>query len=250
MISDDPGTGPDTKEAFMMKRVISLFLSFLLLLNIAPALAAGRLTVAQENFYCVDGYGYEGYVFAKLENTGNKPIMVNSAVFEIFGADEDVIGSTTYFTAYAQYLEPGEYTYLEASTDLKGIQSADEADDYMLSVSGKSEMDKKTVRLACACEYKENVQSGYSTYNYMYATVTNNTAQPLYGLRVVFALLDADGNLLYVKGDGLTSDQALMPGSSVIIRVYVHPDFAGFMKQNRLVPARLDAIAYAYADRE
>ena len=120
----------------------------------------------------------------------------------------------------------------------------------MLTVSGKSDLDQRTLRLECVCEFQENVKQGYYTYSYMYATITNNSDQPVYQPCVVFALTDADDNLLYVQGDSLDSNQALMPGSSIIIRCAVDSDFVEYMEENNLVPTSLDAIAYAYIDKE
>ena len=233
-----------------MKRLCACLVTLVLVLNVLPALAAGRLNVVQENYYTMkEGSYYYGYVFARLENNGNKPIKVNTGLFEIFDAEGDAITSTDSYTAYARYLEPGEYTYFRMSTTLKEIKTADEVDDYMLTVSGKSDLDKVTVRLECTSEYKEKVQNGYYTYNYMYATITNNTDEPVFQPYVVFALLDEDENILYLVGDSLDSNEDLMPGSSVMFRVTVDSDFVAYMEENNITPASLDAIAYTYVDK-
>ena len=220
-----------------MKKATALLLALVLLLTAVPALAAGRLNVVQENYYTIkEGSYINGYVFAKLENNGNKAIKVNTGLLEIFDAEGDAITSTDSYSAYARYLEPGEYTYFRMSTSIKDIESVNDVDDYMLTVSGRSDFDQRTIRLKCDGEYKENVKNGYYTYNYMYATLTNDTEEPVYQPYVVFALLDADENIVYLVSDSLDSNIALMPGSSVLIRVAVDSDFVSYMEANNIVP--------------
>ncbi len=232
-----------------MKRFVIPILVLLILLFTSPAFAAGRLNVEQENYYTLKEGSYcYGYVFAKLENSGNKPIKVNNGLLEIFDEEGDAITSSDSYTAYARYLDPGDYTYIRISTSIKNIESVSEVDDYMLTVTGKSGLDKQTIRLECQGKYVENEKSGYYTYNYMYATVTNNTEEPLYQPYVVFALLDEEENILYLVGDNLDRNEALMPGSSIIFRVAVDSDFVDYFEKNSIVPSSLDVIAYAYTD--
>jgi len=235
-----------------MKKSIAaaLVLVFLLTFTAAPALAAGRINVVQENYYTIKEYSsYYGYVFARVENNGNKPIKVNAALLETFNEEGDAITSTDRFSSYARYLEPGEYTYLRMSSEMADISAPEAVDDYMLTVSGKSDLDQQCVRLECKPEYRENEKDGYSTYNYMYGTVTNNTDEIVYKPCVVFALLDADDNILYVAGDSLDSNQALLPGSSILFKISVDSDFVSYMEANGLTPASLDAIGYCIVDK-
>ena len=82
------------------------------------------------------------------------------------------------------------------------------------------------------------------THNYMYATITNDAETPIYDLNVVLALLDAEGNILYMDEDGLYTDRALMPGSSIIVRKDIPTSFMDYYKEKGLTPASVDAIAY------
>ena len=233
----------------MKKICLLLVLILVMSLYLSPAMAAGRLNVEQENYYTIkDGSYYYGYAYAKVVNAGNKPIKVNTGLLEIFDAEGDAITSTDNYSAFARYLNPGEYTYFRMYTSIKEINSPDEVDDYMLTISGRSEIDKTMVRLPCECDYQENVQRGYYKYNYMYATITNDTEAPVYQPRVVFALLDEDENILYLVEDYLDSNEALLPGSSVLFRVAVDSDFVSYMEENNLVPASLDVIGYCYLE--
>ena len=69
-----------------MKKIISLTIALALLLCAAslPALAAGKMTVAQENFHVTDGYSVYGYALAKVENTGDKPVEFSAGLLEIY----------------------------------------------------------------------------------------------------------------------------------------------------------------------
>ncbi len=234
-----------------MKGVKTITLVMLVMLISVPALAAGRLNVTQENYYTLkEGSYFYGYVFAKVENNGNKPIMINNALLEIFDVEGDAITSTDNFSSYARYLDPGDYTYLRMSTSIKDIDTVDVVDDYMLTISGKSSIDKKTIRLNCEYEYRENVQTSYRAYNYMFATITNNTEEILYQPCVTFALFDEDENILYLTGDNLDSNEALLPGSSILFRVSVDSAFVSYIEANNIVPTSMDAIAYAYVDND
>ncbi len=235
----------------IMKCIKMLSIMVLALLISVPALAAGRINVTQENYYTIkEGNYYYGYVFSKVENNGNKPIKINNALLEVFDIEGDPITSTDSFSAYARYLEPGEYTYVSLHMSIKELSSIEDVDDYMLTISGKSDIDMQTIRLDCECEYKENVQSGYYTYNYMYATITNNTDKVIYQPSAVFVLLDSEDNILYLMGDKLDSNVALMPGGSILFREAVDNDFVKYMDENNLIPVSLDVIAFAYIDLE
>ena len=231
-----------------MKRIICLFLMLTLLLSIIGASAAGKLSVDQENFHVVSGYWTYGYAYAKVSNTGDKPIKVNAGILEIYDNAGDVITSQDYMSSYAEYLQPGEYTYIKISDEIKDADKGIVAADYMLTITGKSSTSKISKRLPVKTDLELNVQSGWWTYNYMYVTITNNTEAPIYGIDVVIALLDADGNILYIDDDSLTSSRALTPGSSIIIREDISSSFIDYFADNNLIPVTVDAIAYIDID--
>ena len=79
-----------------MKKMVCLLLACMMTLCSASALAAGKLSVTQENFHYVENYWNYGYAYAKVENVGDKPIKVNAGVLEIYDADGEVITSTDY----------------------------------------------------------------------------------------------------------------------------------------------------------
>jgi len=223
-----------------MKRVLIVLVSVLLLSVSIPAYAAGNLSVTQENFYVISDYWTYGYAFAKITNVGDKAIKVNSGVIEIYDEAGNALVSNDYLHSYAECLEPGEYTYVK----MYGEITSGTAVDHALTVTGKSDNTQRTLRLPVETDLQLNVTDGWWTYNYMYATVTNNTEEPLYNITVVLALLDADGNILDIEEGGLFSDVALAPGSTAIIREDIPSSFIKYFEENGLVPASVDAIAY------
>ena len=230
-----------------MKKIFSVILALAMMLTAASALAAGKISVDQENLVVTEGYTTYGYVYAKISNVGDKPVKVNAGVLELYDPNGDVITSSDWLNTYAEYLEPGEYTYAYIYDDVEDTYAPDDIADYLLTVTGKSDTDRSTLRLPVEVDYQENVGDGYWTYDYMYATVTNNTDQPIYDITTVLVLLDADGNILYMTSDSMYS-KAIMPGSSIVIREYVPDNYKDAYTKAGLTPAAVDAIAFINVD--
>jgi len=232
-----------------MKKFLAWVMALVLTACSASALAAGKLSVEQENFHVIQSYSVYGYAYAKLANVGDKPIKVNTGLLEIFGADGETLTSTDYYSEYAEYLQPGEYTYIRLYDEVEDVEPSG-VDDHMLTVTGKADNDCISYRFPCTTDYAPNVQEGYWTYNYMYATFTNNTEEPVYDISVVLALLDAEGNILYMDDADMYSDKAVMPGSSITVRKDVDSNFIEYFEKNGLVPASVDAIAYVNIEQD
>lgn len=231
-----------------MKKIVSLFLALVLCISVTSAFAAGKLNVVQENFYYITSYWNYGYAFAKVENSGDKPIKVNAGVLEMYDADGEVITSTDYMSTYVTYLQPGEYTYVRMYEDLD--EGAAVPNDYMMTLTGKSDTSETALRLPTTTNLEMGVIEGWWEYNYMYATVTNNTEEILYNVEVVLALLDAEGNILYITSEEFYSEIGIMPGSSVMVRKDIDSSFMDYFAANSIVPASVDAIAYVLVDNE
>ena len=232
-----------------MKKILALCLALVLVCSVSSAFAAGKLSVEQENFYVINDYRLYGYTFAKVANVGNKPIVVNTALLEIYDANGDALTSTDYYSDPAKYLQPDEYTYIKIYDEIEDVE-ASAVDDYLLTVIGKANSDYVTKRFPCTTSYEPNVKRDYWTYNYMYATITNDTDETVYGIYVVLALLDAEGNILYVTTDNLYSNTGLTAGSSVTVRENVDSSFIEYFETNGIVPVTVDAIAYVYVSND
>lgn len=232
-----------------MKRLIALALLLSLLALCAGAGAAGKLRVTQENFHVVESYGVIGYAYARIDNVGDKPIKVNAGILEVFDKDGGALTSTDYMNEYAEYLEPQQYTYVYLRAEVKDAAASD-VDDYLLTITGKSSTDYATQRLPCETAFEKDVEDGYWTYDYMYATVTNDTDRPIYDIEVVLVLLDDEGNILCMEEENLYDSKALTPGSSMIIRKSVNSSFKEYFEKNGITPARVDAIAFVNIEKK
>ena len=227
-----------------MKRLVAAVLVAMLMLGASSALAAGKINVEQENFMTVKDYNDYAYAFAKVTNTGNKLIRVNAGILEVFDAEGDVITSTDNMYKYAEYLEPDEYTYVYIGAKLEEGQMAN-VDDYLLTITGKSESENRTKRLEVKdLSFKRGVQEGYSTYDYAYFTVVNNTDEVMWNVKVIYALLDDLGNILFVRTDSIDWNEGLAPGSSICYKENIDSDFMAYYDAHDLVPTKVDAIAF------
>lgn len=232
-----------------MKKLVSLLLVLALCLGCTSAFAAGKLNVVQENTCYINEYSPYFYAYAKVENSGDKPIKVNAGVLEVYNADGDPIASADYLSAGARYLQPGEYTYVRMNA-YDGLSEDAVPADYALTLTGKAEKDYENVRFQAEGKLEMNVQvDKWSTYNFMYATVTNNTEETVYNVQVAMALLDAEGNVLYVCEDSLYN-VGIPAGGSVVFRQNIPSEFMKYFEANSITPASVDAIAYIekYAD--
>ena len=226
----------------MKKSAIALMLTAAVVSSV-PAQAAGKLSVTQENFHVIDNYGLTGYAYAKVENIGDKPITVNAGLLEILDKEGDAITSVDYMNPLPSVLQPGEYGYAYFRTDISGVESADDVDDYILTISGKSEIEKEVNRLPAEGSFALDVSEGYWTSDFMYATVTNNTDEILYNVQVVLSLLDAEGNILLVEDSSLYNT-GIAPGSTVVVREEIYSSTMDYFDANGLTPAQVDVIAY------
>lgn len=231
-----------------MKKIVCLMLALVLCLGATSAFAAGKLSVTQENFHYISGLWNYGYAYAKVENIGDRPIKVNAGVLEMYDENGEVITSTDWVQSYATYLQPGEYTYVSMYEDIE--EGGATPDDYMITLTGKSDTSVTALRLPVEVKLELDVVDGWWEHDYMYATVTNNTENPLYSIEVVFALLDAEGNILNIDSKALYDELALMPGSSMIVRKDISSSFMEYYEANGIVPAAVDAIAYVLVENE
>ena len=226
-----------------MKRILVALLVVTMLVGSLPAFAAGKISVVQENFHVVDSYSIYGYAYAKVQNVGDKPIKVNAGLLEIFDAEGDTLTSDDYLRSYAEYLQPDEYTYVCMDEKVE-VEAVTEVDDYILTVSGKSDTGKRSIRLPVETSYEPDVKQGYSTYNYMTALVTNDTEDTLFDITVLLVLLDDEDNILYMESDSMYSSKGLTPGSSIVVREDVSSSFMDYFAAKGYTPSKVDAIAY------
>ena len=228
-----------------MKKMVSLMLVLTLILCAAacPAMAAGKMTVQQENFHVVDSYGVYGYGFARVENTGDKPVVFSAGLLEIYDANGDTLTSTDYISYYPDVLQPGDVGYIFSYDSVDDAESIDDVDDYMLTVTGKS-TDNEVVRYPATGSFQENVQiSEYSSANYISAEITNDTDETVYDMDVVIALLDAEGNIMMVENNAFYN-VGVTPGSTITYRREVYDSWYEAWAREGLTPAQVEVIAF------
>ena len=230
-----------------MKKVFfrGITLALALLLLSCPALAAGKMTVDHENFHVTDSYSVYGYAFAKVENTGDKPVEFSAGLLEIYDANGDTLTSTDYLTCFPESLQPGETGYIYAYDSIDASESYHDVDDYMLTVTGKNS-DETVVRFPVEGAYQEEVAvSEYSTYNFVTAEITNDTEETVYGMEVVIALLDDEDNILYLGHNNFFSSVGINAGSTVTYRESISDNFYEAWEREGVKPTHVDVIAYA-----
>ena len=234
-----------------MKKIISLLTVLILLLTATSAFAAGKVTVTNENMYAVESYGsYYAYVFARVENTGDKPVEVKDTLIEYFDKKGDPIDSTDWANISCKYLQPGEHGFLCYSNIIQNVESVSDIADFSLTVTGKSSTEYTTLVLPTESRYSPNEKRNeWFSNNYMYATVTNNTDQIVYSIKCVYVLTDANGEILYIDSSDLYDNTGVLPGSSIVMRMDVDSSFIDYMTANNLVPTSIETIAFVYVEK-
>ena len=219
-----------------MKKIVALLLAACLTLGCASALAAGKLTVNQETYTAVAGYSFVGYVFAEVENTGDKNIEFGNGLLEILTADGDPMDSTDIYSMYPSILAPGEKGYVST---LQYVDAAESIED----ISGKSTQEEAVARLDSTAAYGVGVNSWGNEEQMVVVTITNNTQETVYDYQVAFALYDAEGKLLLVDADN-TYNVGIPAGQSVEVQFTVDEDLAAVWAEQGVTPATAESVAY------
>lgn len=226
-----------------MKKFVALLLAVCLTLGCASALAAGKLTVNQETYAAVAGYSFIGYVFAEVENTGDKNIQFGNGLLEILTADGDPMDSTDIYSMYPTILAPGEKGYVSAQKYVDGAESIEDISDYTLTLNGKSTQEEAVARLDSTAAYGVGVNSWGDEEQMVVVTITNNTQETVYDCQVAFALYDAEGKLLLVDADN-TYNVGIPAGQSVEVQFTVDEDLAAVWAEQGVTPATAECVAY------
>ena len=226
-----------------MKKIVALLLAACLTLGCASALAAGKLTVNQETYTAVAGYSFVGYVFAEVENTGDKNIEFGNGLLEILTADGDPMDSTDIYSMYPSILAPGEKGYVNTLQYVDAAESIEDISDYTLTITGKSTQEEAVARLDSTAAYGVGVNSWGDEEQMVVVTITNNTQETVYDCQVAFALYDAEGKLLLVDADN-TYNVGIPAGQSVEVQFTVDEDLAAVWAEQGVTPATAESVAY------
>ena len=234
---------------FVKKTAAWMIIAIAVIAHSFTAMAEENALMVEEDFYVAESYTYFGYYYSKVENTGDEPIRIADGILEIYNENDDVLATASYPDTYAKYLQPGEYTYVKAFTTVKDIESTEEIDHYSFSITEKSSSSYASYRLPVECFYEPTAETDSSEKDYMSAVITNNTAEPLFNVGVVLALLDEEGHILYIASYDFYSTVAIMPGNSVMVRLSVDTLLKDSFTAKGYTGATVDAIAYVNVDK-
>lgn len=230
-----------------MKKTL-LALLVVMLLSPTVAFAAGKLTVSEEIFIVLPYSSYHaGYVYAELENTGDKPVEYNGGLVEFFDEDGNSIESESPYRMYPNVLEPGEKGYLMAYQSVKEATDKSYIDDYLLTVTGKGSKDKSVIRYPATARLEIDNKSRYSTYYYEIATVENNTELTCYDFYAVFIARDIDGKMLHVQ-ECDPSYVGIQPGSFIEIKYRLDSDIIEYYEGKDIAIDSIDVIVFTYEE--
>lgn len=226
-----------------MRKALPIFALVLILCLPISALAAGKATITQETFYVTPFLDYHaGELYCELTNTGDKPVKVESGVYEFFDPQGESVDSGSIYTIYPRVLLPGEKGYIALQSSVKEAVSTDYLDDYTVSVVGKSASEDQVIRYPVS-DVSLAPQGKYGFYQAFFATVTNPSDVKTGDIEVVFAAYDADGKLLYACHRS-TSGISLLPGNSVEVYCTVDDDVLKQLESEGIAIATIEAIAY------
>ena len=226
-----------------MKKLLALALALCLTLGCTSALAAGKLTVNQEAYLAMESYSFIGYVFAEVENTGDKNIEFANGLLEILTAEGDPMTSSDLYTMYPGVLAPGEKGYVYKSVYVDDAESLDDIADHMLTLTGKSAQEEATPRLDSSAVYALGTDVWGDPEHAITVTITNNTQETVYDCQVVYGLYDEEGKLLCVECES-AYNIGIPAGQTIEYRFTIDDDIAAAWTAQGLTPVTAQSIAY------
>lgn len=218
-----------------MKKKLLCACALIVALTVSAALAEGRIDISREN-YCLNDDGDRAYVFAKVENNGDAPIRVADSHFELLDAEGKALADTETMKEYADYLQPGEYTYVSADIDLKDVEGT--IADHSLSIKGKDGDKYTSVRLDTEWALDPDDREA------VLLTVTNNTGDVLYGVKGAVCFLNGE-DIVALNSVSMLSKVGINPGSSVTMKVEAPTDLKDAVKAVGMENLTFDAVACA-----
>ena len=225
-----------------MKKVVCLAMVFMLMLS-GSAFAAGKAAITQEAFYITPFLDYfAGEVFCEITNTGDKPVRIESGIYEFFDAEGESIDSGSIYSFYPRTLLPGEKGYLSVCSGIEEAVESAFIDDYSVSIVGKSAKEEEVIRYPVS-DVRMGDYGNYGLYQAFYATVKNDSEAKTGDVSVVFAAYDDEGTLLFNCARS-TSGMALLPGSSIEVYGTIDSEILSQLEQDGKAIATITALAY------
>jgi hypothetical protein len=230
----------------MQKRYLALCLVFIMLACSGTALAAGKLTITQENVLVLpyDTY-FVGALYLEAQNTGDKAVQMNGGLFELMDASGNVVSSLDLkgYDLWPEVLQPGEFGYISKTVDLKEATSSDYVGSYSADITGKGAISADITRFAADARYETGTNSDGTRKDYIVAVITNHTDKTIYDFDVGFEFLDEAGTLLFTT-TGYWAYTGILPNSSIEVYLDVPENVTAYWVENNIVPASANAIAF------
>lgn len=220
-----------------MKRLIVLLLVLVCLFP-AAALGDGKLSITDKNLIVYEGDD-SGYLFAKVQNTGDADVGVGYGSLAAFSENDEIIFTDGYISSTQGRinLKPGEYTYVSEYIWETALETTAVA-DYKFSMKPDGNADKMERVVSKAII---DLGDANSYNHYIYVTFTNTTDVVWDRFNVTVALIGNDGRLLFADGD-TTDDISLHPGGTITKKIYIRHDLVEYYERNDLKPDSVDSI--------
>jgi len=211
-----------------------------MVLMASGTLAAGEISVDDKTAFIFPGKD-SGYFYAKIENTGDAPVGIDSGQMVLFSDSDDILETASYVNTYPSrlILNPGEYTYVSEflwNSTLKNQTIG----DVKFSIS---DTDRGRDVRQIPCEVSVDMKGSDSFDNYINVTVMNEDSDIRYGYYMVVALMDTAGNLIYVDENSY-EHVGLHPGSTATFGLYIDNDIVEYFEANRIEVGAVDALVY------
>ena len=201
----------------------------------------GDITVTSKNVI-IKNDDNSGLFVAKVENTGDKPLYYDNGKLVIFSDNDDILATEDYVSSSPNdiLLQPGEYTYVYEFLWSNPLKNANIGE---IKYSVTTDTRGRAYDQLSAVGSLETEVSGSYTYNYVYVTFTNTTKDTLYGVYVVCAIEDEDGNLVYVDRNEYTS-LGVHPGSTITLKMRIDSDYIDYYETHNIKLSKIEALVY------
>jgi len=229
-----------------MKRLLSLILALYLLMSCSSAMAAGKLELVQTAYVPIQSWThYLGYVAAEVTNTGNQNVELETAILELFKADNTLFNSYNIYSMSPSVLAPGQTGYISSLPFFDGVKSLKDIQNYDLSVTGRSTYMEAPLYFPASI-VSENFNEETKSFSAV-VSVTNNTDDIIYGLYVSFAVYDKDNKLLYTDCDHFLNI-GVPAGVTVEIDEIVTNFLEPYWLENDIIPGSVKVSAFMFPE--
>ena len=201
---------------------------------------APNVTIVNGTFKVTESYsGFRGTYIAKIRNDNDVPLWVTGGNLKVKDDAGSEVGKAEYlYTCGSKYLEPGEVSFVSMQADLE----ANGDYTYEAAIESNTESYRDADR---AVTVENPVLKKAESYegDTMRVTVINDTDAPVPGINIVFALEDAEGNLLQLSTEMLYRHE-LGANSSITMVTSVDSKVAEFCEANGIEPTTVEALAW------